>query len=67
MKAIFRVENQYDCCDYDTLNETKRNSENGDYIKFSYDYMDFSRVKRKYANKFWATKCSHKYGFSFDL
>jgi len=66
MKAIFRVENRFGCRDYDTLSEAKKNSTNDEYIKFSFESTDFSRVKRIYANKSWAKKCSEKYDLDFD-
>ena len=66
MKAIFRVKGKGTTVDYDSLSEAKRNSGDNEYINFSYDYIDYSERKRKYANKSWAKKCSEKYGLDFD-
>lgn len=60
-KAIFRVSNCFGSRDYDSLKEAKRDSHDGEFISFSYDWQNLSTVKRRYATPSWAKKCADKY------
>lgn len=59
---IYRVETRYGCRDYDTLEQAKRNSKEGDYIKLViWEIQVLSRVKRKYATPSWVRRVCDRY------
>ena len=59
---IYRVETRYGCRDYHTLEQAKRNSKEGDYIKLViWEIQVLSRVKRKYATPSWVRRVCDRY------